>query len=98
MNRLVPLLRDAWSLAGPYWQSQERGRAWALLVAVVGLNLGLVGITVLLTYWQRAFYNALEAKDWAGFIALLFWWRRTTSEGFAPSFALLATIYIVITT
>lgn len=97
MRRLGRLMRDAWSLTGPYWRSEERYRAGSLLIAIVVLNLALVGITVLLTYWQRAFYNALEAKDWEGFIALLLWWRSTSADGFVPSFTLLAAIYVPVT-
>jgi putative ATP-binding cassette transporter len=63
---------------------------------VITLNLSLVGMTVLLTFWQRAFYNTLETKDWDGFIALLFTWHRTEAEGLLPGFVLVATLYILI--
>jgi putative ATP-binding cassette transporter len=53
-------------------------------------------MTVLLTFWQRAFYNTLETKDWDGFIALLFTWHRTEAEGLLPGFVLVATLYILI--
>jgi putative ATP-binding cassette transporter len=96
MRRLGPFLRDAWSLARPYWSSEDRWKARGLLIVVVLLNLSLVGMTVLLTYWQRAFYNALEAKDYDAFVALLFTWHRTTDEGFLPSFTIVAAIYILI--
>jgi vitamin B12/bleomycin/antimicrobial peptide transport system ATP-binding/permease protein len=97
MQRLSRLVHDAWSLGVPFWRSEERWRARGYLAAVAVLNLGLVGITVMLTYWQRAFYNALEAKDWSGFIALLLWWHATPSDGFVPSFALLAVAFVPIT-
>jgi putative ATP-binding cassette transporter len=96
MRRLGPFLRDAWALARPYWSSEDRWKARGLLAVVVALNLSLVGMTVLLTYWQRAFYNALEAKDQEAFVALLFTWHRTEDEGFLPSFALVAAAYILI--
>ncbi len=96
MRRLGPFLRDAWHLARPYWSSEDRWKARGLLAVVVALNLSLVGMTVLLTYWQRAFYNALEAKDWDAFIALLFTWHRTEDEGLLPSFAIVAVLYILI--
>ncbi len=96
MRGLGPFLRDAWTLARPYWSSEDRWRARGLLAVVVALNLSLVGMTVLLTYWQRAFYNALEAKDWDAFIALLFTWHTTESEGFLPSFTIVAALYILI--
>ena len=96
MRRLGPFLRDAWHLARPYWSSEDRWRGRALLAVVVALNLSLVGMTVLLTYWQRAFYNALEAKDWDAFVALLFTWHRTESEGWLPGFSIVAALYILI--
>lgn len=96
MRRIGPFLRDAWHLARPYWSSEDRWKARGLLAVVVALNLSLVGMTVLLTYWQRAFYNALEAKDWDAFIALLFTWHTTEAEGFLPSFAIVAALYILI--
>ena len=61
-------LREAWLLGRSYWQSEERWRARVMLAGLVALNLTLVGTTVLFTYWQGAFYNALEAKDWHGFL------------------------------
>ncbi|MBR0679207.1 ABC transporter ATP-binding protein/permease [Roseomonas eburnea] len=96
MRRLGPFLRDAWALARPYWSSEDRWRARGLLAVVVALNLSLVGMTVLLTYWQRAFYNTLEAKDWDGFIALLFTWHTTEAEGWLPGFSIVAAAYILI--
>ncbi len=96
MRRIGPFLRDAWHLARPYWSSEDRWKARGLLAVVVALNLSLVGMTVLLTYWQRAFYNALEARDWDAFIALLFTWHTTETEGFLPSFAIVAALYILI--
>ncbi|WP_198372556.1 ABC transporter ATP-binding protein/permease [Roseomonas rosulenta] len=96
MRTLAPFLRDAWRLVRPYWSSEDRWRARGLLLAVVVLNLSLVGMTVVLTYWQRAFYNALEAKDAEAFTALLFTWRITEEDGFLPSFCIVAAAYILI--
>lgn len=96
MRALGPFLRDAWALARPYWSSEDRWRARGLLAAVVLLNLSLVGMTVVLTFWQRAFYNALEAKDSDAFMALLFTWHVTEAEGFLPSFTIVAFSYILI--
>jgi vitamin B12/bleomycin/antimicrobial peptide transport system ATP-binding/permease protein len=97
MRRIGLLITDAWSLTRPYWRSEDRRRAYALLSAITVLNVGLVAIAVLLTYWQRAFYNALEARDWRGFIALLLWWHNSSSDGFVPGFALLSAIYVPFT-
>lgn len=95
MRSLTPFLRDAWALARPYWNSEERWRARALLAIVILLNLALVGMGVLLTYWQRAFYNALEAKDFNAFTQLILW-GHGDEDGFMPGFTLVAAIYILV--
>src|SRR6185295_6555271 len=79
------------------WRREDRWHARALLAAIVLLNLMLVGTAVLLTYWQRAFFNALEAKDWERFIALLGWWSYTPADGFVPSFVLIGAVSVPIT-
>jgi putative ATP-binding cassette transporter len=96
MRWIVTFIAEAWALTAPYWRSEERWRARMLLAVVIALNLSLVGMTVLLTFWQRAFYNTLESKDWDGFIALLFTWHRTEAEGLLPGFVLVAVLYILI--
>ncbi len=88
-------LRDAWVLAAPYWRGDQRGRAWLLLLSVVGLNLALVGMTVVLSYWNREFFNALQARDAEAFRDLLFTWRQTDS-GLMPGFVLVAALYIFV--
>ncbi len=95
MRRLGSFLGDAWALARPYWSSEERGRALLLLGAVVALNLSLVAMTVVLTYWQRAFYNALEQKDAATFWSLLLLGGEAEGIWF-PGFCLVAAAYILI--
>jgi vitamin B12/bleomycin/antimicrobial peptide transport system ATP-binding/permease protein len=95
MRRFGPFLRDCWALTRPYWTSDERGRGLVLLIAVIALNLSLVGMTVLLTYWQRAFYNALEAKDAATFWALILLGGEADGTWF-PGFCLVAAAYILI--
>jgi putative ATP-binding cassette transporter len=95
MRRIGFFLRDAWALARPYWVSDERGRGLLLLGAVVALNLSLVGMTVVLTYWQRAFYNTLEQKDAATFWSLLFLGGEAEGTWF-PGFTVVAAAYILI--
>ena len=63
-------LREAWSLAWPYWASDEKWAAGGLLAAVVALNLVYVWLTVRLNQWNNAFYNALQEYDWP-----MFWWQ-----------------------
>ncbi|WP_431268906.1 SbmA/BacA-like family transporter [Dankookia sp. P2] len=95
MRRLSFFLADAWRIAGPFWRSEERWRARLLLGVVVLLNLSLVGMSVLLSYWNREFFNSLQAKDADAFWALLFWWRQTES-GPMPGFVFVAVLYILI--
>jgi hypothetical protein len=39
-----------------------------LLAAVIAIELSLVGIDVLINQWNNRFYNALQDKDWDGFV------------------------------
>ena len=55
--------RKVWALTVPYFRSEERWKARALLLAIVLLNLGAVYMLVLLTDWNRLFYDALEKRD-----------------------------------
>ncbi len=97
MKRLVGLMSDASALAAPFWKSEERRPALVLLGVVVALNLALVALAVTFTYWQNAFYNALEARDWNAFIALLLWWHRTGTGTWMPGFALLSVVFVLLT-
>jgi putative ATP-binding cassette transporter len=56
-------LRRTGTLAAPYFRSEERWKARALLVAVVLLNLASVFMLVQLNDWNRVFYDALQNKD-----------------------------------
>jgi putative ATP-binding cassette transporter len=63
-------LRQAWELAWPYWNSEEKWAARGLLFAVVALNLVTVGLNVRLNSWNNDFYDALQQYDWVEF------WRQ----------------------
>jgi putative ATP-binding cassette transporter len=60
-----------WHLVIPYWRSEEKGKAWLLLIAVIGLSLFNVAISVIVNRWYRDFYNSLENKDVAAFTHLM---------------------------
>ncbi|MGO4766116.1 ABC transporter ATP-binding protein/permease [Cupriavidus sp. 2KB_3] len=64
-------LAATWDLIKPYWKSEDRKAGLGLLLLVVALNLGIVYINVLLTEWNRVFYNALEQRDFVSFKELL---------------------------
>jgi putative ATP-binding cassette transporter len=94
MRGLGSFLKDAWRLSRPYFMtSEERWSARGLLLAIVVLNLAMVGMSVVLNFWHREFYNALQEKNWHAFLTLLFLYRRTPS-GLMPGFAELAAVYI----
>jgi len=84
MKKKTTFVRDLWALQQPYWKSEERGRAWLLLLANIGLILVTVYVTVLFNQWYNAFYNALQAKAQAEFFHQL------------GRFCVLAAIYILI--
>ncbi len=64
--------RKVWKLVVPYWRSEEKGKAWTLLIAVIVLSLFSVGISVWLNNWYKEFYNALQEKNQPAFWHLIF--------------------------
>jgi putative ATP-binding cassette transporter len=56
-------------LAWPYFKSDERWVARALLIGTIALTLIQVGIQVRINVWNRDFFNALEQRDWHLFIS-----------------------------
>ena len=95
MTKLRSFLRDVWHLSRPYYRSEEKWSAWGLLLSIVSLRLLLVGMTVILSFWNREFFNSLQDKDFAAFFGLLFVYRRTPS-GFMPGFCEIAAVYILV--
>ncbi|HEE2957974.1 TPA: ABC transporter ATP-binding protein/permease, partial [Serratia marcescens] len=72
----TPLQKHAvWQLIKPFWVSEERWRAWMMLIAIVVLSLGLVYISVQINQWNQVFYDALQNKNYPVFKAQL--WRFT---------------------
>jgi putative ATP-binding cassette transporter len=96
MRTIVPFLKDAWSLAQPYFRSEEKWTAWLLLLAIIAMNLAMVGMDVVLNFWNGAFYDALQNKDWRSFVDLLFFYRSGAHGGFMPGFSGIAAVYILI--
>ena len=76
-------LKAFWALAKPYWVSEERAKGLALLVAVIGLSLGLVYLNVQFNSWYRDFWDAVQERRSAeayrlvgvfAFLAFIFIW------------------------
>ncbi len=78
------LRRRVWALSAPYFRSDEKWKARALLASIVALNLALVYMAVLFNQWNQVFYDALQDKNSAVF------WEQL------GRFSYLAGIYIVI--
>ncbi|SDI46978.1 putative ATP-binding cassette transporter [Pseudomonas flavescens] len=68
----------AWRLVHPYWHSEDRLHAWALLLTILVLSFGSVGMAVLYNHWHKDLYNALEARD-----AEAFGWQMALFAGIA---------------
>ena len=56
-------LRSVWKLAAPYFKSEEKWKARAMLAGIIVLNLLAVYVLVLINEWNRTFYDALERRD-----------------------------------
>jgi putative ATP-binding cassette transporter len=63
MTRLRQLAWDVWILTKGYWASEERWSARLLLTAIIGLNLGLVGVNVLQNQANGALFTALQQRN-----------------------------------
>ncbi|MFJ3010462.1 ABC transporter ATP-binding protein/permease [Pseudomonas fluorescens] len=63
--------RRVWALVAPYWRSEEKAKAWTLLIAVVALSLFSVAISVWINSWYKDFYNALQEKNSDAFWQLI---------------------------
>jgi putative ATP-binding cassette transporter len=61
-------LAIVWRIAAPYFRSEDKLAGRALLAAVIAIELSLVGIDVLLNQWNNRFYNALQERNWDGFV------------------------------
>jgi putative ATP-binding cassette transporter len=65
--------QEAWGLAKPYFWSEEKWSARGLLASILALNLLMVFFNVVITYWNRDFFNAVQAYDATTCIHLLFY-------------------------
>jgi vitamin B12/bleomycin/antimicrobial peptide transport system ATP-binding/permease protein len=100
MRALLKSLGDIWRLSVPYFTTRDIGEAriwpfrpfraqerWiglALLICVLGIELGQVAINVRLSYFSRAWFDAIQNKDEAAFWQQLIW-----------VFCLWAAVYII---
>ena len=95
IRHIGALLKDAWRLGSPYYgrQSDERWSARIVLAAILGLGFVLVGMTVLLNFWNGRFYDSLQNKDLTAFVNLLLFWQWD-NNGFMPGFVPIVCLYV----
>ena len=60
--------REFARIALPYFRSEDRSAGRGLLTTVIALQLFQVWLNVRFNTWYRAFYDALQNKDWDIFI------------------------------
>jgi putative ATP-binding cassette transporter len=84
VNNIRSTLATVWRIAAPYFRSEDKLAGRVLLAAVIAIELSLVLINVLLNQWNNRFYNALQEKNWDGFVREI------------GIFTLLATFYIAL--
>jgi vitamin B12/bleomycin/antimicrobial peptide transport system ATP-binding/permease protein len=68
VNNIRSTLATVWRIAVPYFGSEDKFAGRLLLASVVTIELMVVGINVLLNQWNNRFYNALQEKNWDGFV------------------------------
>ena len=68
MNNIRSTLATVWRIAAPYFNSEDKWAGRGLLAAVIAIELALVANSVLFNQWRNRFYDALQAKDWDGFV------------------------------
>lgn len=56
-------LKDAWYLAKPYWQSEERKKSLGLLTLIIAFNLVAIAMNVLINKWYNGFYDILQTYN-----------------------------------
>lgn len=69
VRRRYLFLRRWLHLAGPYWNSEHKCRVRGVTAALVLLTVAQVGIAIWTNYWNRALFDALEARSMARFVA-----------------------------
>jgi len=68
VKNLRSTLAIVWRIASPYFYSEDKLAGRGLLAAIIVLQLASVGGDVLINQWRNRFYNALQEKDWNGFV------------------------------
>jgi putative ATP-binding cassette transporter len=96
MTNFFTGLREAWVLAKPYFTSEQRRSAWLLLISIIVLNLLMVGMNLILNFWNRDFFNAIQAYDVTTAVRLL--WLYVAQPGGLPmpGFVEIVAVYVLV--
>ena len=81
IRELLAALADIRRVATPYFKGRDRWAGRLLLVAVIGLELGIVALNVQFNAWNARFYNAIQDKNWD-----VFWHEMLIFAGLAILF------------
>lgn len=68
MRQIVDIFRTFLTLALPYFRSEEKWRARALLAGVVVAEFGVVYALVAFNQWSGYFFNAIQDRNWNAFL------------------------------
>ncbi|HLX14361.1 MAG TPA: ABC transporter ATP-binding protein/permease [Bradyrhizobium sp.] len=68
MNNIRLTPATVWRIAAPYFRSEDKFAGRLLLASVIAIELMVVALNVLFNQWNNRFYNALQEKDWDGFV------------------------------
>lgn len=85
-------LRRIGALTLPYFRSEEKWRARAMLASIVALNLGAVYMLVLNNQWFARFYDALQEKN-----QMVFWREIGVFCGIAAAYIAIAILKFYLT-
>lgn len=96
MTNFFTGLREVWTLSKPYFSSEERWFAWSMLVAIIALNLLMVGMNLILNFWTRDFFNAIQAYDVTTAVHLLFVYVHPAGALPMPGFVEIVTVYVFV--
>ena len=71
MRRVLEILRTFYGLALPYFRSEEKWQARALLAAVILSEFGVVYALVVFNIWNAYFFNSIQDRNWDNFLHAL---------------------------
>ena len=63
MSGLTAALGQIWHLTSPYFRSEEKWFARAMVVVLIALVLLLVYVNVQFNFWNLRFFNAMQMRD-----------------------------------